>query len=164
MIKIKSITDVITNSSSEVYLVKIDDLNEARKVKELYDKCFVRDDVNLLNRFIEFNSIDDLEHEFNRRQEERIFRLVKVPRSLLYKTDVSYSERQLLHEFGHTDEEIQAWIEKKEEERMKKRNENEKLKSLVGKATIELFAHDHSLDCFKEWLKKNGKEFTHDIS
>lgn len=34
-IKIKSITDVITNSSSEVFICKISDLEEAKK--ELYE-------------------------------------------------------------------------------------------------------------------------------
>ena len=38
-IKIKSITDVITNSSSEVFICKISDLEEAKKeLKDVSDK------------------------------------------------------------------------------------------------------------------------------
>lgn len=164
MIKIKSITDVITNSSSEVYLVKIDDLEEARKIKEVYNKCFVSDEVNLLNRFLEFRTMDDLEHEFNHHPENDVFKVVKGPYSLLRETYLSWTEKHLLHEFGHSDEEIQEWINKKEAERKKARDESEGLKFLVGKAAIDIFAHDHSLDDFKDWLEKNGKDFTHNVS
>ena len=61
-------------------------------------------------------------------------------------------------------QEIQEWINKKEAERKKARDESEGLKFLVGKAAIDIFAHDHSLDDFKDWLEKNGKDFTHNVS
>lgn len=163
MIKIRSITDVITNSSNEIYLVvKIEDLEEAKKIKEVYDNCF-SGGVNILDEFEEFKTMDDIEEKFrnNPIRSGMMHGDLTTPRNLLRKTYLSPRERQILQEFGHSDREIDGWISRKEDERKELRDKNETLRSVLGKAA--LCSSDHALDYFKDWLEKNGKEFD-DIS
>ena len=61
--KIKSITDVVTNSSTEVFTVKIEDLELAKSIPEIYNKMFIKThgSTNILDRFICFKSIEDIQ-------------------------------------------------------------------------------------------------------
>lgn len=167
-LKIKSVTDVITNSSTEVFTVKAADLEEAKSIPEIYNKMEVVDrwsgaKSNTLDNFHVFNTIEDVERVFKHHQNLEIFS--DVFGGLLRPFKLREDQVKLLLEFGHTEEEIEKYEAKKDAERIKLRDSNKKIQNLIGQATVE--AYDHAWighdTAFEKWLKKNKKEFKHDI-
>ena len=54
--KIKSIIDVITNSSTEVFILKTKDLEDAKK------EIYTEDTKKYLDQFVNINSIEDIKN------------------------------------------------------------------------------------------------------
>ena len=70
--KIKSKIDVITNSSSEVFILKTKDLEEAKK--DIYNE----DTKKYLDRFIDIKSIEDLIKLYEKHPGYKIFKFLPM--------------------------------------------------------------------------------------
>ena len=168
--KIKSVTDVITNSSTEVFTVKIEDLELAKSIPEIYNKMFIKTrynegSTNILDRFMCFKSIEDIQEIYIANRNLDVFRDLGFAALYLYPFSLSRNTEKVLKDFGHTEEEINEYIAKKDKERIEKRNNSSAISSLIGKATLEFYDHDwlgHDTK-FEKWLKENKKEFEHVI-
>lgn len=96
--KIKSIIDVITNSSTEVFILKTKDLEDARK--EIYNENTKR----YLDQFVDIGSIEDLKNLYLVHPSYYIFD--DLPVWLLREYKIAPQTRKILSMFGHTEDEI----------------------------------------------------------
>ena len=165
--KIKSVTDVITNSSTEVFTVKIEDLELAKSIPEIYNKMFIKTlgSTNILDRFICFKSIEDIQKIYIANRNLDVFSDLGFDSLYLRPFSLSRNTEKLLKDFGHTEKEINEYIARKDKERIEKRNNSSAINSLVGKATLEFYDHiwlGYDTE-FEKWLKENKKEFEHVI-
>ena len=163
--KIKSITDVITNSSSEVFIVKTSDLEEAKK--EIYDKSWKKKRFhyeleNIFDLFKSINTLDDISKEDLNNFVEDPYRLVH----LIVPFKLTSREIRILKDLNFTDEEIKEYEDKKDKERLELRNSNEELKKILGMSIARAYDHDWigTYSALYKWLKEHNKEFYHDIS
>lgn len=148
--KIRSKIDVITNSSTEVFILKTEDLGEAKK--EIYNdktKYF-------LDQFVDIGSIEDLKTVYQRNPNYYIFD--DLPVWLLRKYEIAPQTKKILSMFGHTEEEIKSFEDRENDKRKKLIDETKAFNSIIGYSTAEFYDHDFwgSGNELIGWLKKNG--------
>ena len=159
--KVKSIVDVITNSSSEVFIAKTEDVKE----------CFLEllgDDILPKNHYYSAETFEKVLEDFNENYENR--RLIEEFLSesgvssshLLYKFKLSSDAIIALKYFGHTDEEIEIYTDMKDETRKKVRKSI--IEKILGKTMLTYWDHSWMDKRVIEWFKNNNKEYKHDIS
>lgn len=159
--KVKSIVDVITNSSSEVFIAKTEDVKE----------CFLEllgDDILPKNHYYSAETFEKVLEDFNENYENR--RLIEEFLSesgvssshLLYKFKLSSDAIIALKYFGHTDEEIEIYTDMKDETRNKIRKSI--IEKILGKTMLTYWDHSWMDKRVIEWFKNNNKEYKHDIS
>lgn len=159
--KVKSIVDVITNSSSEVFIAKTEDVKA----------CFLEllgDDILPKNHYYSAETFEKVLEDFNENYENR--RLIEeflsesgVSNShLLYKFKLSSDAIIALKYFGHTDEEIEIYTDMKDETRNKIRKSI--IEKILGKTMLTYWDHSWMDKRVIEWFKNNNKEYKHDIS
>lgn len=173
-IKIKSITDVITNSSSEVFICKIFDLEEAKK--ELYENEglwtgeydhttweMIGRGKNFFDTEIDYlRTIDDVEALYKKFHNCEIFRKYSSTiLSLLQPYKLPESIINILKEFNHTDEEIKAFIDRKEALRKEIRDSSKIIQTnLVGQAVHEAWDNYRWKEAMKiivDWMIEHNK-------
>lgn len=159
--KIKSIVDVITNSSSEVFIAKTEDVKA----------CFLEllgDDILPKNHYYSAETFEKVLEDFNgdyenRRLIEKFLSESGVSSShLLYKFKLSSDAIIALKYFGHTDEEIEIYTDIKDETRNKIRKSI--IEKILGKTMLTYWDHSWMDKRVIEWFKNNNKEYKHDIS
>lgn len=148
--KIRSKIDVITNSSTEVFILKTEDLKEAKK--EIYNdktKYF-------LDQFIDIGSIEDLKKFYVEHFGYYIFD--DLPIWLLREYKIAPQTRKVLSMFGHTPEEIKSFEDRENNKREKLIEETKAFNSVIGYSTAEFYDHDFwgPDNELVKWLKKNG--------
>lgn len=159
--KVKSIVDVITNSSSEVFIAKTEDVKA----------CFLEllgDDILPKNHYYSAETFEKVLEDFNENYENR--RLIEeflsesgVSNShLLYKFKLSSDAIIALKYFGHTDEEIEIYTDMKDETRNKIRKSI--IEKILGKTMLTYWDHSWMDKGIVEWFKNNNKEYKHDIN
>ena len=159
--QVKSIVDVITNSSSEVFIAKTEDVKE----------CFLEllgDDILPKNHYYSAETFEKVLEDFNENYENR--RLIEEFLSesgvssshLLYKFKLSSDAIIALKYFGHTDEEIEIYTDMKDETRNKIRKSI--IEKILGKTMLTYWDHSWMDKRVIEWFKNNNKEYKHDIS
>ena len=159
--KVKSIVDVITNSSSEVFIAKTEDVKA----------CFLEllgDDILPKNHYYSAETFEKVLEDFNENYENR--RLIEEFLSesgvssshLLYKFKLSSDAIIALKYFGHTDEEIEIYTDMKDETRNKIRKSI--IEKILGKTMLTYWDHSWMDKRIVEWFKNNNKEYKHDIS
>lgn len=159
--KVKSIVDVITNSSSEVFIAKTEDVKA----------CFLEllgDEILPKNHYYSAETFEKVLEDFNGDYENR--RLIEeflsesgVSNShLLYKFKLSSDAIIALKYFGHTDEEIEIYTDMKDETRNKIRKSI--IEKILGKTILTYWDHSWMDKRIVEWFKNNNKEYKHDIS
>lgn len=158
---IKSIIDVITNSSSEVFIARTEDVKA----------CFLEllgDDILPKNHYYSAETFEKVLEDFNENYENR--RLIEEFLSesgvcdfhLLYKFKLSSEAKIALKYFGHTDEEIEIYTDMKDESRNKIRKSI--IEKILGKTILTYWNHSWMDKRVVEWFKNNNKEYKHDIS
>lgn len=159
--KVKSIVDVITNSSSEVFIAKTEDVKA----------CFLEllgDDILPKNHYYSAETFEKVLEDFNENYENR--RLIEEFLSesgvssshLLYKFKLSSDAIIALKYFGHTDEEIEIYTDMKDEKLNEKRKSI--IEKILGKTMLTYWDHSWMDKRVVEWFKNNNKEYKHDIS
>ena len=159
--KVKSVVDVITNSSSEVFIAKTEDVKA----------CFLEllgDDILPKNHYYSAETFEKVLEDFNENYENR--RLIEEFLSesgvssshLLYKFKLSSDAIIALKYFGHTDEEIEIYTDMKDETRNKIRKSI--IEKILGKTMLTYWDHNWMDKRIVEWFKNNNKEYKHDIS
>ncbi len=144
--KIKSVVDVITNSSTEVFIMKLSDYNEMKaEIGELEPK---------ISKFNIFETINDV-LDYSERYSRPDFGLIPG------KYELSDRTRKILKDFGHSEEEIDNYINKKQKEKRELLKGNEKYKNLVGTAAL---ASDHCgglgrNSLVDKWMEEHGKTY-----
>ena len=159
--KVKSIVDVITNSSSEVFIARTEDVKA----------CFLEllgDDILPKNHYYSAETFEKVLEDFNENYENR--RLIEEFLSesgasnshLLYKFKLSSDAIIALKYFGHTDKEIETYVNMRDE----KLNERRKsiIEKILGKTMLTYWDHSWMDKRVIEWFKNNKKEYKHDIS
>ena len=159
--KVKSIVDVITNSSSEVFIAKTEDVKA----------CFLEllgDDILPKNHYYSADTFEKVLEDFNESYENR--RLIEEFLSesgvssshLLYKFKLSSDAIIALKYFGHTDEEIEIYTDMKDETRNKIRKSI--IEKILGKTMLTYWDHSWMDKRIVEWFKNNNNDYKHDIS
>lgn len=159
--KVKSVVDVITNSSSEVFIAKTEDVKA----------CFLEllgDEILPKNHYYSAETFEKVLEDFNENYENR--RLIEEFLSesgvssshLLYKFKLSSDAIIALKYFGHTDEEIEIYTDMKDETRNKIRKSI--IEKILGKTMLTYWDHSWMDKRVVEWFKNNNKEYKHDIS
>ena len=159
--KVKSVVDVITNSSSEVCIAKTEDVKA----------CFLEllgDDILPKNHYYSAETFEKVLEDFNENYENR--RLIEEFLSesgvssshLLYKFKLSSDAIIALKYFGHTDEEIEIYTDMKDETRNKIRKSI--IEKILDKTMLTYWDHSWMDKRVIEWFKNNNKEYKHDIS
>lgn len=148
--KIRSKIDVITNSSTEVFILKTEDLRKAKE--EIYNdktKYF-------LDQFIDIGSIEDFKKLYVEHWGYYIFD--DLPVWLLREYKIAPQTRKVLSMFGHTPEEIKSFEDRENDKRKKLIEETKAFDNIIGYSTAEFYDHDFwgSGNELVEWLKKNG--------
>lgn len=159
--KVKSVVDIITNSSSEVFIAKTEDVKA----------CFLEllgDDILPKNHYYSAETFEKVLKDFNENYENK--RLIEEFLSesgvssshLLYKFKLSSDAIIALKYFGHTDEEIEIYTDMKDETRNKIRKSI--IEKILGKTMLTYWDHSWMDKRIVEWFKNNNKEYKHDIS
>ena len=159
--KVKSIVDVITNSSSEVFIAKTEDVKA----------CFLEllgDDILPKNHYYSAETFEKVLEDFNENYENR--RLIEEFLSesgasnshLLYKFKLSSDAIIALKYFGHTDEEIEIYTNMTDETCNNIRKSI--IEKILGKTMLTYWDHNWMDNRVIEWFKNNNKEYKHDIS
>ena len=148
--KIRSKIDVITNSSTEVFILKTEDLKKAKE--EIYNdktKYF-------LDQFVDIGSIEDLKNLYTEHHHYYIFD--DLPVWLLCEYKIAPQTKKVLSMFGHTPEEIKSFEDRENDKRKKLIDETKAFNSVIGYSTTEFYDHDFwgSGNELVKWLKKNG--------
>lgn len=159
--KVKSVVDIITNSSSEVFIAKTEDV-KACFLELLGDKILPK------NHYYSAETFEKVLEDFNENYENR--RLIEEFLSesgvssshLLYKFKLSSDAIIALKYFGHTDEEIEIYTDMKDETRNKIRKSI--IEKILGKTMLTYWDHSWMDKRIVEWFKNNNKEYKHDIS
>lgn len=148
--KIRSKIDVITNSSTEVFILKTEDLKEAKK--EIYNK----DTKYFLDQFIDIGSLEDLKNLYNKYHGYYIFD--DLPVWMLREYKIAPQTRKILSMFGHTPEEIKSFEDRENNKRKKLIEETKTFNKVIGYSTAEFYDHDFwgPDNELVGWLKKNG--------
>lgn len=141
--KIKSRTDVITNSSTEVFIVKTTDLEEFKKK---YGEFFKDDEGREFKVDTEFwgpSDLTELQEAWNSKDPEKRVRIRQIFNSfgLNYEVLVPYvasrETRLALKFFGHTDQEISSYEDQVNDRRTKAIAANKNIiESLAWKAMV----------------------------
>lgn len=156
--KIKSIIDVITNSSTEVFILKTKDLEDARK--EIYNENTKR----YLDQFVDINSIEDIKNLYLVHPSYYIFD--DLPVWMLREYKIAPQTRKLLSMFGHTEDEIRSFEDKENIKRKKLIEDTKAFNKVIGFSTAEFYDHDFwgSGNELIKWLKKNErKDYRYEI-
>lgn len=129
--KIRSITDVITNSSTEVWAIRSETFEKAKSLfrdKAWREKTFESGEKeNLYDYFVSFpdfqSILDAWETPFGKNAIEHY--IPRELRYLLYREGLKPGEIMILQKFGHTKEEMKAYVDKLNEERISKLMESQ---------------------------------------
>lgn len=123
--KIKSRTDVITNSSTEVFIVKTTDLEEFKKKHGEFFKDPDGREFKVDTEFWGPSDLTELQEAWNSKDPEKRIRIREIFGSfglgtgLLVPYAVSKETRKALEFFGHTDQEISSYEDQVNDHRTK---------------------------------------------
>lgn len=123
--RLRSVTDVITNSSSEVFSMKASDY-----------ETIIRDHPELaVNGIMIYHNVSELSVAYQSRPNSWPFTKIPVrERYLLGDFKIPSSIRQILYDFGHTDQEILDYEKSKNLRVLEKREASDFLKNFIERA------------------------------
>ena len=152
--KIKSISDVITNSSSEVFICKISDLEEAKKELKDIDEEFWEE------AFKQITTVEEAQELFSNLGSIYFYDL-QVSTKGYVPFHLSSHEKELLKKFGHSKKELAEYEKNEELKRLEERDKNQEVKDkIIGSAIYdnESFG-DFSSDFYKlsKWFNDKKK-------
>ena len=147
--KIKSRTDVITNSSTEVFIVKTTDLEEFKKRHGEFFKDSDGREFKVDTEFWGPSDLTELQEAWNSKDPEKririrmIFDSFRINYGILVPYVASKETRKALEFFGHTDQEISSYEDKVNDLRTKSIASNKDIaESLAWKAMVRS-GHGH---------------------
>ena len=166
--KVRSITDVITNSSTEVWAIKTHILEEARSLfrdEAWREKAFEREKKeNFYDFFIDFPNFQSLLEAWETPEGEAAISN-HIPQELRYlfkPHKLSFTEVRVLRVFGHSKEEVKAFEDRLNTERLTKLQEKEEdFKEYLGWSVAVFYDHFRmwgGTEAGKKlitWLKEN---------
>ena len=152
--KIKSISDVITNSSSEVFICRISDLEEAKKELKDIDEEFWEE------AFKQITTVEEAQELFSNSGSIYFYDL-QVSTKGYVPFHLSNHEKELLKKFGHSKKELAEYEKNEELKRLEERDKNQEVKDkIIGSAIYdnESFG-DFSSDLYKlsKWFNDKKK-------
>ena len=154
--KIRGVTDVITNSSSEVFCMKASDYEDVIQIHPELKVAGIKI----------YHDVLELVADFQKRPGAWPFRnMPQSTRALLTDFKLQDSTRVILKDFGHTDQEIEAYEESKNTERLKARSESQFLKHFIKVARgiwYDTQRQPLHLAELREYLDNCGIEYTWD--
>ena len=156
MFRIRSKTDVITNSSSEVFIMKVqdwDDFMEWLRASDLENKEYI--ETSLTRNTKVYHSKEDIKRIM--RPPSGMNLPAAVPPSMNLRT--SNALLQVLIDFGHTVTEVKEYFEKKDKEFWDKVLADPAWNKLIGNAYGELDHWNSSIKPMETWMKKNKRTF-----
>ena len=156
MFRVRSKTDVITHSSSEVFIMKVqdwDDFMEYLKGSDLENKEYV--ETSLTKNVKVYHSKEDIKRIM--RPPSGLGLPAAVPPSANLR--ISTTTLQILVDFGHTVTEVKEYLEKKDKEFWDKVLADPAWNELIGKAYGELDHWNSCVEVIEKWMKKNKRKF-----
>lgn len=167
--KIRSITDVITNSSTEVWAIRSNILKEAKSLfrdESWRKKTFEEEQENLYDYFIDFPDFSSLLEAW-KIPEGRDVISGFIPfelRRLFDPRKLTFEETRILKEYGHSMEEIKDFEERLNTERYLKLQESgDKFKGYLGWSVAVFYNHfrmwggSEAGEKLISWLTENYK-------
>ena len=154
--KLRSITDVITNSSTEVFCMKASDY-----------EAVIQNHPDLEVKGIRvYHDVSELAQAYQEHPNRWPFSgMPQVIRSLLTDYKLPDYIRAILRDFGHTDQEIDTYESTKQSERLKVRSESQFLKDYIKIARgiwYDTMRRPPHLAELREYLDNCGIEYTWD--
>ena len=123
--KLRSITDVVTNSSSEVFCMKASD----------YEAVIQNHPELKVSGIKTYHDVSELVTDFQGHPDAWPFRDMPLAvRALMTDFKLQESTKKILKDFGHTDQEIEDYEKTKNSERLKVRSESQFLKDFIKTA------------------------------
>ena len=154
--KLRSVTDVVTNSSSEVFCMKASDYEAVIKNHPELEVSGIK----------VYHDVSELAADFQGNPGAWPFRNMPLAiRALLTDFKLRDSTKTILKDFGHTDQEIEAYEESKNTKRLKIRSESQFLKDFIGIARGIWQSSNRGplhLEELREYLDNCGIEYTWD--
>jgi len=153
--KIKSMTDVITNSSTEVFIMKASDFE---KVMYKNPGLLSRKD---FQTFTIIKTIDDLITVFREYPYLDLFSdLPEKSKRNLYEYKISGEAVYALKHFGHTDEEIKSYEDEVNKKREELRDADVNIQNLLDVAYGAWYDHSWGdLDKLMKYLDRNKIQY-----
>ncbi len=158
MFKVRSRTDVITNSSSEVFIMKVkdwDDFMEWLTNSNLEDKDYLERSLRTNTKV--YHSIDDV-----KRIRKPPYGIdLKLPTTIPPSASFALSPffLQILVDLGHTVEEVREYIEKKDKEYWDKVLKDPEWNKLIGYAYGSFDHWNSCVEHITKWMKKNNRKY-----
>lgn len=158
MLKVKSKTDVITNSSSESFVMKIQDYEEFKEYVKTKMRKYNKDSVlSDLGHFLLINDFSDIKR-FS--ESNRWFRWIMGPQPVSPSVGLKIPRViRLLKDFGHTEVEINDYFERIDREFWEKVESSGIFKSKFGNAYGYLDHWNSVSEPLTKWMKREKKTF-----
>lgn len=157
--KLRSVTSVVTNSSSEVFCMKASDY-----------EAVVQNHPELEVKGIKvYHDISELAQDYQAHPYSNAWPFRNMPpltRALLLDYKLSDTVRKILRDFGHTDQEIDTYENAKSTERIQVRNESKFLQEFIKIARgiwYDYYRGPQNLPELREYLDNCGIEYTWDL-
>lgn len=154
--KIRSITNVITNSSSEVFCMKASDYEAVIQIHPELE----------VEGIMIYHDISELAQDYQAHPNAWTFRgMPPVAKALLTDYRLPESVRTILRDFGHSDQEILNYENAKNTERLRKRSESLFLQDFIKVARgywFDCYRRPLHLEELREYLDNCGIEYTWD--
>jgi len=154
--KLRSITDVITNSSTEVFCMKASDYED---VIQIHPELAVKG-------IKVYHDVSELAQDYQASPNAWPFRDIPISfRILLSNYKLPKSTRIVIRNFGHTDQEIDDYEKAKNSELLKKRSESQFLQDFIKVARGIWYDIDREpphLCELREYLDNCGIKYTWD--
>lgn len=165
--KIKSRTDVITNSSTEVFIVKTTDLEEFKKNHGEFFKDDEGREFKIDTEFWGPSDLTELQDAWNSKDPDKRVRIKEIFNSfslnygILVPYTVSKETRLALEFFGHTDQEISSYEDQVNDRRTKSIAANKKITETLAWKAMVRDGHGHFIGRetdLKKFLDDQGYE------
>lgn len=163
--KIRSITDVITNSSTEVWAIRTPILEEAKSLfrdEAWREKAFWEGKENFYDSFVDFPDLQSILEAWKTPDGKGIIESF-IPYNLyhlFYSYSLTPKETKLLKAFGHTPEELKDFEDKMNSDRISRIKE-EDFKEYLGWSVAIFYDHfrmwggHEAGKKLREWLTTN---------
>lgn len=152
--KLRSITDVVTNSSSEVFCMKASD----------YEAVVQNHPELEVSGIKTYHDVSELATDFQGHPDAWPFSGIPADQKRLLVTyKLPDYVCRILRDFGHTDQEIEAYEESKNTEILKERSESQFLAEFIKTARGIWYGHNRRpphLEELREYLDNCGIDYT----